>query len=98
LPAGQLENYAGEYWSEELGVAYRLGPADGGLKVRAIVDASGSPRTNTFSADTLRALGGDEFQVGKSGVTLHFRRNAAQPASAFTLDAGRTQGIVFQRR
>lgn len=98
LPAGQLENYAGEYWSEELGVAYRLGRADSGFKVLAIVDASRSPRTNTFSADTLRAVGGDEFQVGKSGVTLHFRRNAAQPPPAFTLDAGRTQGIVFQRR
>jgi hypothetical protein len=53
---------------------------------------------NNFSADTLRAIGSDEFEAGKSGVTFHFRRDLKQPASAFTLDAGRTKRIIFQRR
>ena len=98
VSVGELKNYSGEYWSEELGVAYRLGVADGRIKVLAIVDASGSPRVNSFSTDVLRAVGSDEFEVGKSGVTLRFQRSAKKSASAFTLDAGRTTGLVFQRK
>jgi CubicO group peptidase (beta-lactamase class C family) len=94
----ELKNYSGEYWSEELGVAYRLGVADGRIKVLAILDGSGSPRVNNFSTDVLRAVGSDEFEVGKSGVTLRFQRSAKKPASAFALEAGRTKGLVFQRK
>jgi hypothetical protein len=93
----ELKNYSGDFWSEELGVAYRLGIEGGRIKVLSILDASASPRVNTFSADALRAVGSDEFEVGKSGVTLHFRRDT-KPSSAFTLDAGRTLGIIFQRQ
>ena len=98
IGADQLRDYSGEYWSEELGVIYRLGVADGRIKVLSVADASGSPRVNNFSEDALRAVGSDEFEAGKSGVTFHFQRNAKQTASAFTLDAGRTKGIIFQRR
>jgi CubicO group peptidase (beta-lactamase class C family) len=98
IGSDQLRDYSGEYWSEELGVIYRLGVADGRIKVLSVADASGSPRVNNFSADTLRAIGSDEFEAGKSGVTFHFRRDLKQPASAFTLDAGRTKRIIFQRR
>src|SRR5229473_2428915 len=94
----QLRNYSGEYWSEELGVVYRLGMTDGRIKVLSVVDASGSPRVNNFSADALRAIGADEFEVGKSRVILRFQRDAKQPASAFALDAGRTKEIAFQRK
>jgi CubicO group peptidase (beta-lactamase class C family) len=96
--ADQLRNYSGEYWSEELGVIYRLGVMDGRIKVLSVMDASGSPRVNNFSADALRAVGSDEFEAGKSGVTFRFRRDAKQTASGFTLDAGRTKGIAFQRK
>src|SRR5437899_3715588 len=98
VAAEQLKNYAGEYWSEELGAAYRLGAADGRIKILAVVDGSGSPRANNFAADVLRAVGSDEFEVGKSAVTLHFQRSEKQTASGFRLDAGRTTGIIFLRR
>jgi CubicO group peptidase (beta-lactamase class C family) len=98
VSADQLRTYSGEYWSEELGVTYRVGMADGRIKVLSVADASGSPRVNNFSADVLRAVGSDEFEAGKSGVTFHFQRDAQQNASAFTLDAGRTKGITFQRK
>src|SRR3984893_17014655 len=94
----RLRNYSGDYWSEELGATYRLGIADGRIKVLAVSDASGLPRANNFSADVLRAIGTDEFEVGKSRVTLHFQRDAKQLASGFTLDAGRTKGMSFQRK
>ena len=96
--ADLLKAYSGEYWSEELGVVYRLGVMDGRIKVLSVADASGSPRVNSFSADALRSVGSDEFEAGKSGVTFHFQRDAKQTASAFTLDAGRTKGIAFQRK
>src|SRR6266851_168517 len=98
LDADQLRNYSGDYWSEELGVVYRLGVTDGRIRVLSVVDASGSPRVNKFSTDVLRAIGADEFEVGKFRVILRFQRDAKQPASAFTLDAGRTKGIAFQRK
>src|SRR5712691_744268 len=97
LSAQQLQSYAGDYWSEELGVAYRLAMADGRIKVVAVRDGSGSPRVNNFPAELLRSTGTDEFEVGKSGVTLHFN-HAGPSASGFTLDAGRTKGISFLRK
>jgi len=97
LTAQQSESYAGDYWSEELGVTYRLAVIEGRIKVVAVRDASGLPRVNNFSAEVLRSTGTDELQVGKSGVTLHFG-HAGDGASGFTLDAGRTKGISFRRR
>jgi CubicO group peptidase (beta-lactamase class C family) len=98
IASDQVANYSGDYWSEELGVAYRLGMAEGRIKVLSVVDASGLPRANNFSSDVLRAVGSDEFEVGKSGVTLRFQRAGKQAASAFTLDATRARGITFQRK
>src|ERR1700726_539118 len=51
LTAQQLQSYAGDYWSEELGVTYRLAVVEGRIKVVAAQDGSGSPRTNNFSAE-----------------------------------------------
>ena len=93
----QLGAYTGDYWSEELGAVYRLGLKDGGIAILAVLDGSKMPRFNNFR-DVLRATGSDEFEVGKSSVTLHFQRDAQAPASSFTLDAGRTKGIVFRRQ
>jgi hypothetical protein len=98
IASEELKNYAGDYWSEELGASYRLGLADGRIRILAVVDGSGLPRANNFSAEVLRAVGLEEFEAGKAGVTLHFQRNEKQTASGFRLDAGRTKGIIFQRR
>ena len=97
LTPQQLQDYAGDYWSEELGVTYRLAVAEGRIKVVAVRDGSGFPRANNFSAEALRSTGTDELEVGKTGVTLHFG-HAGERASGFTLDAGRTKGISFQRK
>jgi CubicO group peptidase (beta-lactamase class C family) len=93
----QLKSYAGDYWSEELGASYRLGVIGGKIKVVSVMDASGAPRSNAFSKDALRATGTDEFEVGKSGVTLRFQRSAQGDAKGFLLDAGRTKGLAFTR-
>jgi CubicO group peptidase (beta-lactamase class C family) len=98
VSADKLKDFSGEYWSEELGVVYRLGLSDGRIRVLAVADASGSPRVNNFSSDVLRAVGSDEFEAGKTGVVFHFRHDAKGAASAFTLDAGRTKAITFERK
>jgi CubicO group peptidase (beta-lactamase class C family) len=97
LSAEQLQPYTGEYWSDELGASYRLAVSDGKLKVTAILDGSGAPRVNNFLREVLRPTGAEEFQVGKAGVTLHFKRTP-QAATGFTLDAGRTKGLEFIRK
>jgi len=96
--AEQLKAYLGEYWSEELGVAYRVGVNDGRLKVTGIVDRAGLPRANNFSDAEIRAVGADKFSVGNEGVTMAFQRDAQAKAGSFSVDAGRTTGMKFVRQ
>jgi len=49
--AEQLQGYAGDYWSGELGVTYRLAIADGKLKVAGILDGGGSVHTSSLTPD-----------------------------------------------
>jgi CubicO group peptidase (beta-lactamase class C family) len=93
----QLKAYIGDYWSEELGVAYRIGVGDARLKVTAIVDRAGLPRANNFANSEIRAIGADKFSVGNENVTMAFQRDGQGTASGFTVDAGRTTGMKFVR-
>jgi CubicO group peptidase (beta-lactamase class C family) len=94
----QLKAYPGEYWSEELGVAYRIGVNDGRLKVTGIVDRAGLPRANNFSDAEIRAVGADKFSLGNEGVTMVFQRDAQGKVGSFSVDAGRTTGMKFVRQ
>ena len=96
LTKEQLAAYAGDYWSEEMGVSYRLAVRDGALKVVAVQDKSGIPRANNFAKDEFRPTAADVFTVGEDGLTVKFKRDGAAP-SEFQLDAGRSTGIVFRR-
>jgi len=98
LTEEQLQAYAGDYWSEELGVAYRLGVADGKFKVLKIMDAAGFPRLNGSPQDGLRATGVDEFEAVGTPATIHFKRDDRGGVKRFILDAGRTRGMIFVRR
>src|SRR5260370_5086402 len=51
--AEQIRSYQGDYWSDALGVAYRLGIVDGKLKGVALFDATGSPRSGNLPAIAL---------------------------------------------
>lgn len=100
LKSEQLKAFAGDYWSDELAAVYRLGMGDAGLTITAILDAAGMPRYNNFRDAVIHAGGKGELEVGKTGVTLHFIQagSASDKPPSFTLDAGRTKGILFQRR
>ena len=95
LPAEQLQAFAGDYWSEELGVTYRLGVRDGALRVLAIVDRAGFPRANNFAKNEVQAAGKDKFSVGTAMVTFAFARDAASKVDGFVMDAERTTGLKF---
>jgi CubicO group peptidase (beta-lactamase class C family) len=98
LTEEQIRNYTGDYWSDELGVVYRLGAADGKLKVLKLMDAAGFPRLNGSSHDGLRATGMDEFEAVGKPATIHFKRDERGAVTQFILDAGRTRGVIFVRR
>lgn len=98
LTAEQLRAYTGDYWSSELGVTYRLGIADGKLKVAALLDGSGFFHTSALFPDAFGATAKDEFRLSKWPVKLHFERDSNQAISGFKLDAGRTLGMIFTRR
>src|SRR5580698_2141555 len=55
LSAEQLRAYAGDYWSGELGVTYRLGILDAKLKVVGMLDGGGFMRTSTLPPDGFSA-------------------------------------------
>jgi CubicO group peptidase (beta-lactamase class C family) len=97
LTTEQLRSYAGDYWSDELGVTYRLGTSDASVKLIAVLDRSGFPRVNNFSPNQLRPAGADKFKVGREFVTISFQRDAQGATSGFLLDAGRTTGMSFRR-
>jgi CubicO group peptidase (beta-lactamase class C family) len=96
LTKEQLAAYAGEYWSEEMGVSYRLAVRDGALKVVGVFDKIGIPRANNAAKEDFRPKGTDTFAVGEDELTVKFKRDGGT-ASEFELDAGRSTGIVFRR-
>lgn len=96
LTKEQLTAYAGGYWSDEMGVSYRLAVRDGALKVVAVLDKIDLPRANNFAKEEFRPTGTDVFTVGEDGLKVKFKRDGGTP-SEFQLDAGRSTGIVFRR-
>src|SRR5260370_3368293 len=96
--AEQIRSYQGDYWSDELGVAYRLGIVDGKLKVVALLDATGSPRSGNLPAIAFEATAADKFEMNEERIAIQFERDQRQGVKGFTLDAGRTRGMIFTRR
>ncbi|HKT48500.1 MAG TPA: serine hydrolase domain-containing protein [Candidatus Acidoferrales bacterium] len=92
-----LQDYAGDYWSDELAVSYRLAVADGALRLVKVLDASGWPRPFGLPDNAFKASGSDQFS-GAFGLKLKFAEDAAHHITGFTLDAGRTKGMIFLRR
>ena len=98
LTAEQLKSYQGDYWSEELGVTYRLGIVDGKLKVAALMDAAGAPHASSLPADAFEATEADHFAMYEAHIWIQFERDEQQSVKGFTLDAGRTRGMIFTRK
>jgi CubicO group peptidase (beta-lactamase class C family) len=97
LTEQELQSYQGDYYSDELGVTYRLELSEGKLKL-TIGRASGAfSGFENGQPEYLRPTGTEEFLIGNTGITIHIRRDAEHMVSSFLLNAGRTRGMVFGR-
>jgi CubicO group peptidase (beta-lactamase class C family) len=88
--AAQLAHYVGDYYSEELGVAYKILLEDGKLFVRHENKYKDLPR------QALEPTVRDAFTV--QGINLNFKRDDQNRVNAFTVDAGRVRNIRFIKR
>jgi len=83
LTASQLEEYAGEYYNDELPVTYKLVVE----KSTLIFKHKNAPK------DALKQMDRDKFTVGE--YNIEFRRNKRKKITGFVLGAGRAVNIEF---
>jgi CubicO group peptidase (beta-lactamase class C family) len=96
LSAEKLSAYGGEFKSDELAATYSIGVKDGILALQAIQGGDAFLRSRRTLA--LRAVAPDTFVADEEGLEFVFERGASGTVQGFRLSAGRTKGIVFQRR
>lgn len=86
--AAEVTRLAGDYYSDELDVTYRVVAKDGGLVLR---------RPNLRDA-ALLMQDRDTFRAQGDGIVLHVEPSGDARASSFTVQAGRVTNIRFRRR
>jgi CubicO group peptidase (beta-lactamase class C family) len=96
LKPDSLSAFAGSFWSDELRATYRFENAKGRLMLK-VIGADGTRRPTGSSSNGLVAGAHDVFRDGDQGLTFHFNRDEKGEVNGFTLDAGRTRGLVFVR-
>ena len=85
--ASDLASFAGDYYSEEVDVTYRIRLSGDHLVLTGRLE----------NPQTLVPVDPNAFRAG--GITLRFERGGpSTPPTAFTVEAGRVRNIRFQRR
>jgi CubicO group peptidase (beta-lactamase class C family) len=97
VTADELKSFAGLYSSDELGVTYKLEVVEGKLAVTHILDPAGIPRSADLKNMVLLPVAKDSFDAPEAGISVHFQKDDAGQAISFTLDAGRSKGMIFKR-
>jgi CubicO group peptidase (beta-lactamase class C family) len=97
VAAAELKKLTGDYWSEELGVAYRLRLASDKLVLDKILLTGDIPRSSESEGKAFVPVGKNEFRLTGAGLEIRFQFDAAGQPVSFTLDAGRTKGMIFKR-
>ncbi len=92
-----LKKFAGDYWSDELGVTYRLQSVHDKLVLDKMLLTGGIPRSNGYEGKAFVPVGKNEFQMTGAGMDIRFQFDAASQPISFMLDAGRTKGMIFKR-
>jgi CubicO group peptidase (beta-lactamase class C family) len=92
----KLSEYSGKFSSEELLATYTTTVEDGKLTVSSIQSGDGLLHSAQHLA--MRLVGVDRFAVDAEGLELVFQRDENNRVRGFTLDAGRTKGLIFQRK
>jgi hypothetical protein len=83
----QLQEFVGDYWSEEVRVAYRIELRDGALGVRQ--------RSGAWVR--LLPTGADRFDADQGGAALQFTRNGAAEVAELKVSGGRIRNVRFFR-
>ncbi len=96
LAAEKLRAYSGHFRSEELLATYTIGIKDGKLMLQDIQEGNGFMHSPQHLA--LRAAGPETFEGDDEGLEFVFQRDGSGNVWGFTLDAGRTRGLTFQRK
>jgi hypothetical protein len=97
IAATELKKLAGDYWSDELGVVYRLRLASDKLVLDKILLTGGIPRSSESEGKAFVPVGNNEFRLTGAGLEIRFQFDASGQPVSFTLDAGRTKGMIFKR-
>jgi len=90
LSAEQLRAYAGDFYSEELDVTYRLFLKEGKLYLALENLHKGFPKSPFVPGMK------DQFNLG--GLQLTFIRDGQEKVSSFTINAGRVKNIRFVKK
>ncbi len=85
LSSGQLKEFAGDYYSEELQAAFRLWVEEGKLR----------GKVGSRPAVTLTPTGDNRFRY--QFVQFEFERDSNNRVTGFTIQAGRVRNIRFTR-
>ena len=85
LSAAELDTYAGQFWSDEIGARYDVAVKDGKLVVKRF----------GFEEIPLEISGRDTF-IGAFG-TVEFRRTSDGAVNEFRLQGGRMKNLLFRR-
>ena len=96
MRSDSMPAFAGDFWSDELSVTYRLENVKGRLLLN-VIGADGTRRPVSISGKELIPGMHDIFRTPNQKFTFHFSRDAKGEVNGFTLDAGRTRGMVFSR-
>jgi CubicO group peptidase (beta-lactamase class C family) len=83
----RLQEYVGDYWSDEVRVAYRVEMRDGSLGVRQ--------RSGAWVR--LLATGPDRFDADQGGAALEFTRNGTAGITELKVSGGRIRNVRFVR-
>jgi CubicO group peptidase (beta-lactamase class C family) len=96
MRSDSLKAFVGSFWSDELRATYRFESVNGRLMLN-VIGVDGTRHMTSSSSNGLVAGAHDVFRDGNQGLTFHFSRDANGEVNGFTLDAGRTRGMVFAR-
>lgn len=96
IAADKLAGYAGNFHSEEVRATYLLAIEGDKLMLKNI--RSGEGFLHLAENLVLRPVDQNVFVVDDEGLEFHFAEDAAGRVNSFSLDAGRSKGIEFQRQ
>jgi len=95
---GALAAYAGDYWSDDLKVTYRLTVKDGKLWMSDLIGANGITRPGNVPFSEFQPLWKDTFDLNGAPLVFHFERDQGGKVDALTLNGFHEPGIAFVRR